>query len=156
MLTQPALLLNKRVYLNSIINGISLGLHSTFDSVCHWKAGNMPFKRYATLIVKNLSSHKRAVISWMQYKCEIGTLVILFCLTAHSIWMASLIFHMSPTVEKRKFLAFQWCITQVNLKRNDDFRPRSPIWDQSGIHLKRVWTLTVIQRYRDSRLRALS
>ena len=40
--------------------------------------------------------------------------------------------------------------------RNDDFRPRSRIWDRSGIHLKRVRTLTVIRRYRDSRLRALA
>ena len=44
----------------------------------------------------------------------------------------------------------------MNPTRNDDFRPRSRIWDRSGIHLKRVQTLTVIRRYRDSLLRGLS
>ena len=112
------------------------------------------FQRYATL--KNLFSRKRAVISWMRYKCEIGTfLILLHCLT-HSIRIAKLDFYVSHTVEKRKFLAFQWCITQVTPTRNEDFRPRSRIWDRSGIHLKRVRTLTVIRRYRDSRLRGLS
>ena len=33
---------------------------------------------------------------------------------------------------------------------------KEPLWDRSGIHLKRVRTLTVIRQYRDSRLWALA
>ena len=55
------------------------------------KLGICSFQRYATL--KNLSSRKGAVISWVRYKCEIGTFVILLrCLTAHSIGTAGRIF----------------------------------------------------------------
>ena len=42
-------------------------------------------------------------------------------------------FYMSHTIEKRKLLAFQWCITQENPIGNDDFRLCSYIWEQSTI-----------------------
>ena len=65
------------------------------------KLGICSFQRYATL--KNLSSRKGAVISWMRYKCEIGTFVILLrCLTAHSIGTAGRIFTCRISLKREK------------------------------------------------------